>query len=346
MNVKPTQRIPSLDGLRAISIVFVLMSHTTRTLSSLPFLVKEALRTLGYLGVTVFFVISGFIITALLIREYHESRKIDLRAFFKRRAVRIMPAAGLFIVVVLLLGHPDLKQSLYALTFTTSYTFNKAYHPLQHLWSLSVEEQFYLLWPFAFAAGLRNARTCCWAVVATAPFFRLAFAHHDLFHIFPCVADSLAYGCLLAFYYTDIKSFTMTLSPRLISSRLIVGTLCACTAVLAWVGFQLYPTLWGFVPAMIALLTFIAIERNDFLLNCKPITSIGRLSYSLYLWQQPLMVLAGLFDLLPIRLALCFMAASLSYHFIEQPSIKLFKRLSAAPDSVRVPEANEQLRAK
>lgn len=105
---------------------------------------------LSYFGVTVFFVLSGFLITMLLLREYTRTSQIDLGGFYRRRAVRILPASLFYVTIILLLGHPSVIQSVFALTFTTSYFFRHAYLPLQHLWSLSVEEQFYFFVAIGF----------------------------------------------------------------------------------------------------------------------------------------------------------------------------------------------------
>ena len=154
-----------------------------------------------------------------------------------------------------------------------------------------MEEQFYLFWPLAFAAGLVSARRCCWAVVAIAPVSRLMFVHGDYLHLFPCVADSLAFGCLLAFYYPQVKSFAMA---RL-SSPLAFCALCAGTAECASAIYdvQNLVLLWSLVPAAIALVTLVAIERKDYVLNCGFIRAIAFMSYSFYLWQQPFLALPG-----------------------------------------------------
>jgi peptidoglycan/LPS O-acetylase OafA/YrhL len=143
--LKPrSHRIPSLDGLRGFSIWAVLLAHTANHFQQKVLqthLLNSGIWTLAYFGVTVFFVISGFLITSRLIKEYERSSRISLRDFYRRRAARILPASLVYIGVVLALGNATKLQSAYALTFTTSYFFRQAYAPLQQLWSLSVEEQ-------------------------------------------------------------------------------------------------------------------------------------------------------------------------------------------------------------
>ena len=329
------KRIPSLDGLRAVSILLVLLSNTINRFPTPLAPYAHLFQATAYFGVTVFFVISGFLITSLLLREREREGRINLRAFFVRRIARILPAAGFYIAVVLIVGHARLKQALLAVTFMTSYAFGHAYLPLQHLWSLSVEEQFYLLWPLAFAAGLLTARRYCWAVIAIAPICRLIFVHGEYLHLFPCVADSLAFGCLLAFFYPRIKSFAITrLSSPIAFSALCAGTLGLACAIY---DVQRLVLLWTFVPASIALITLIAIERQDYILNCGAIRAIGLMSYSLYLWQQPFLAMPGPYDTIPARLILCCAMACISYFLVEKPGVRLASKFNSAPLSGPAP---------
>ncbi len=289
---------------------------------------------LAFFGVMVFFVISGFLITTLLISDIETSGRISLKAFFRKRFVRILPAAGFYVAVVLALGHPKPLQAVYALTFTTSYAFGKAYIPLQHLWSLSVEEQFYLLWPLAFLGGLRSARFCCWAVILFAPICRLILVRHDVFHLFPCVSDGLAWGCLLAFYYNPLKNHLLKLfSGGRVLSTLAYAALCLLTPFMGWFVYEnRLVTLWGLVPALISIVTLVAIERRDYILNWRPLSWIGLLSYSLYLWQQPFIALnEGPLNTVWARNFMCLAAACFSYYLVEQPALKLFQPKSRKP---------------
>ena len=145
------RRIRSLDGLRAVSIILVMISHL---IGVRGFLVPEAagrVFELGELGVRVFFVISGFLITSILLRELAEHNSVDLVRFYFRRTLRIFPPYYLFVLVLAIvqaiglitLNPGDLSHAL-------SYSSN--YHPQRswfvgHTWSLAVEEQFYILWP-------------------------------------------------------------------------------------------------------------------------------------------------------------------------------------------------------
>lgn len=165
-------KIPSLDGFRAISILLVLYGHLygTRGYPSSTF--GSAMQWLGdvaHLGVLVFFIISGFLITWLLMGERAQSGHISLKNFYLRRSLRIFPAMYTLMLALLIatwLGWVQLegRDFAFAMTYTVNYFPN---HPWQigHLWSLAIEEQFYLLWPFALLL-LRERRALMLALGA------------------------------------------------------------------------------------------------------------------------------------------------------------------------------------
>ena len=210
------ERFPSLDGLRGISIWTVMLAHASTHFAGTPLHVRRVhvlLAIMAYFGVTTFFVISGFLITKLLLREHLRTSGVDLGSFYRRRAVRIFPAALSYILIVLLMAKVTAGQAACALTFTTTYFFDYAAKPLQQLWSLSVEEQFYLLWPLAFCFGVRNAKRYCWVIMFLSPFIRILLKHHgytQYSHLAPAIGDSLAAGCLLAFYENQVAVFAKT----------------------------------------------------------------------------------------------------------------------------------------
>jgi peptidoglycan/LPS O-acetylase OafA/YrhL len=321
-------RIASLDGLRGISIWTVLLAHASSHFAGTWLHIRrvhEVLATLAYFGVTVFFVISGFLITSLLVKEHTRSSSIDLGQFYRRRAVRILPASLVYIGVVLALGSATKAQSVYALTFTTSFFFRQAYTPLQQLWSLSVEEQFYLLWPLVLLAGVRSAKRCGWAVMIFCPVLRLFLGirgYPEIEHLAPANADSLAAGCLLAVYYEKVRAFAL----RYLVSGSNFVLLCLASIVTLELAIRWNMVFWGIVPCMIALIISAAIERRDKVLNKGPLVWSGLLSYSLYLWQQPFLVLDGPLNFLSVRLAATFAAAYISYRFVEQPALGALRR--------------------
>ena len=329
-----------MDGLRGISIWAVILAHSSNhfQVGVLQIhLFHSGIWVLAYFGVTIFFVISGFLITSLLIKEYDSSSRIDLRHFYRRRAVRILPASLVYIGIVLALGSASWSQTAYALTFTTSYFFKQAYTPLQQLWSLSVEEQFYLLWPLIFLLGVRSAKRCGWAVMVLCPMLRLFLRHRgypEIEHLAPAIADSIGAGCLLALYYDKARAFVIR---HFVSGYgfvlLCLGSLTASEVVFR---FNLWE-LWGIVPGMIALIIAAAIERRDMVLNAGPLVWSGLLSYSLYLWQQPFLTLNGPLNFLSFRIFAALAVAYISYRFIERPVLNIFKPKTKEDSAVAAP---------
>jgi peptidoglycan/LPS O-acetylase OafA/YrhL len=142
-------RIPSLDGVRAISILLVIAGHWTETHTT--GVKADIAGAFANLGVRIFFVLSGYLITRLLLEEQATTGEISLRQFYLRRARRILPASLFFMLTVFIWYHRELRwqHALAALLYVTNFDPG---HPwfLGHLWSLSVEEQFYFLWPAVF----------------------------------------------------------------------------------------------------------------------------------------------------------------------------------------------------
>lgn len=326
-----SKRIASLDGIRGLSIWTVLIAHAWDHFASKWHsfaLVRQVTSPLASFGVNIFFIISGFLITYLLLKEEQNTGSIRLGRFYQRRAMRILPAFLLYTAVILGFGHASVPQITYAFTFTTSYFFQEAYKPLQQLWTLSVEEQFYLLWPLCMLLGSRFARRACWSVFLLAPALRLILLHthrYALIHGAPAQADMIAAGCLLAFYHSRVRE---AVRVHLLSTpRFLLAALLTSAFTLACYRFGVVSCL-GFASLAIAVVVAAAIERQDAILNRGPLVWCGLLSYSLYLWQQPLLVLHGPFDKPYVRLPLVFLAGWLSYRFVEQPVLAWFSQPS------------------
>jgi peptidoglycan/LPS O-acetylase OafA/YrhL len=199
--------VPSLDGLRALSISLVFLGHLNGTRGFATF--DLGIGNYAQLGVVVFFVISGFLITRLMLLERIKNGRVSLKLFYERRALRLFPASYTFIAIVSLLTlagvfHLRPTDLWHAATYTVNFLPNRG-KQIGHLWSLSVEEQFYMIWPLTFVLfGPKRAGWVIFGVILFGPvarscdwLFLRGTPYHDL-EMFPMVADSLAMGCLLA----------------------------------------------------------------------------------------------------------------------------------------------------
>lgn len=330
-------RIPSLDGLRAVSIGLVMFAHLCGTHRFLPVKTLGFTSDLGNLGVRVFFVISGYLITGLLLKELDRTGEISLRQFYARRTLRIFPAAFAFLLAVALLQLP-LKPGdmLHAVTYTSNYHPNHAW-TLGHLWSLSVEEQFYLLWPTVLVFfGRKNGLLAALFAVAAAPvlrtadFYIFAVPPNMIGPEFQTAMDAIAVGCLLAGAQRFLSG-----SPRYLAALRSPWTLLLIPLAIGLNFGALYPRVW--LPLGIsALNVVIAIVIDRFvrfpvgLLNHRAMVWIGVRSYSLYLWQQVFLnrSAASWWTAFPANLLLAVVAAMASYSLIEQPFLAMRGRVS------------------
>lgn len=212
-----SRRLPSLDGLRAISIVLVLVGHLAGSRHFLAMATVAKAGDLGNLGVRVFFVISGFLITGLLAAEREKTGGVDLRAFYIRRALRIFPAFFVFLFAAVWLsriGFATVNRGdvLHAITYTANYRGSTSTFSLRHLWSLAVEEQFYLIWPLTFAGlSLAAGRRALAAALLLAPVLRVGVTSMYPGYVefvptaFESVCDALATGCLTALVLPELR---------------------------------------------------------------------------------------------------------------------------------------------
>jgi len=335
-------RLASLDGLRAISFALVLLGHLdrTRNLGKIPYI--DVFGDLAHLGVVIFFVISGFLITGLLIEEYDRTGRISLKLFYTRRALRILPASFAYIGIIGLLskaGYITLSRHdlQYAFSYLVNYKLDRSWF-IGHLWSLSVEEQFYLLWPLVFS--IVSPRHRIWAsagFVAMGPaarFFGWLLLHGSPYRnleMFPMVADSLAAGCLLAVLRGRLE--TQSAYLRLFRpwiSALLVGMVLAINR---YTGYTIVSVFGGLlINLQLAVLMHRCMYcRGDALgrfLSWRSISFVGVLSYSLYVWQQPFLHSgsAAWASSFPENILLAAAAALVSYFLLEKPFMKLRDR--------------------
>jgi peptidoglycan/LPS O-acetylase OafA/YrhL len=317
------QRIPSLDGLRAISITLVVLSHLVKW----KHVSLEVLGSYGALGVHVFFVLSGYLITNLLLREYQRSSTIGLRDFYIRRAFRIFPAAFVFLAVVIVLYWQQMRW--YHVAAAVFYVANMDISRpwiFGHLWSLSIEEQFYLLWPFALKKWHRHKTAILLSVFLATPVLRTALyvfkVRGGLVGSLPVLGDQLAIGCLLAVFAPRIPKINRSIALAMVLATIFIPWFPATSPARSlFMLFVLRPLL----HVSIAGLVLHVIQVPYRLLNWAPISWLGKISYSLYLWQElfcsnPALHL-GYFLVVPALACAC-----LSYYLVEQPMLRLRDR--------------------
>jgi peptidoglycan/LPS O-acetylase OafA/YrhL len=323
---------PDVEGLRGVAILLVLLFHGTSVLPG------------GFIGVDVFFVISGFLITDLLLRELESTGTISLAAFYGRRMRRLLPAATVVLVVVLAASYlvlPPLDRSTImadgasAALFVSNIRFalNEGHYftavstpsPFLHYWSLSLEEQFYLVWPFLLLVVARGRRVRRAAGVALLVLLGLSFAVGLAlsyppttwgFYALPARAWQFAAGGLIA-----AGAARLARLPRPAALALGWAGVAVLVAALLVTGDSVpYPGLAALLPTGAAVLMIVAGMRTDGavrLLETRPIRFLGRISYSLYLWHWPLLVLpavlAGAPLAPPVQLALVGVAVLVAW---------------------------------
>jgi peptidoglycan/LPS O-acetylase OafA/YrhL len=363
------ERIGAVDGLRAIAVAGVIAFHFGLGVPG------------GFLGVDLFFVISGYVITRLLLTEWHRTGSIDWARFWGRRARRLLPAVLALLVAVQVWLHlgalPELRsttdaQTVMALAYVSNWYAifaNVSYWgaltastPLTHLWSLAVEEQFYLIWPLVLIAVLMTVRSRrVLAVVAGVGAAASYLAEATLFRL---------HGVDRAYLGTDTRSGALLLGVlcalaltrvipgpggswdrRLPAGRLAVGRPVFAVAVAAlavlWATAGIgEPWLYGGglvvagVSAAIVIAYLVAVPGSlpARALTARPVLWIGRISYSLYLWHWPVHVYAthqwsGLQRplLVACEIAATLLLAAASFRFVETPARRVRRPLLLAP---------------
>lgn len=326
--------IPSLYGLRGIAAGIVVLSH----------LGLEAFN--ATYAVICFFVLSGFLITHLLLREFDKTGDISLRQFYTRRALRIFPAfygyAAFYIAGRLVVHLPiDWQSVLSCLTYTCNYYFAFSGHPLAtmlHAWSLAVEEQFYLLWPFIVwrlrgnrpmmmkLLGATILAVWTWRWIAVLNDFNGTY----VFGAFETRADALAIGCLIA-----VASRERCLPRWLIGTKWLAAVAIAAVCLSSALVINGPRYAWSLVALAFAVVLIQSVahaqSRCYRFLNSPLLHALGVISYSLYLYHPFANRLPGSLHRLPIGIAFALLLATASYWIVEKPFLRLKDRLSKAP---------------
>ncbi len=345
-----TRRIPydpSLDGLRAIAVIAVMLYHA-----------DVGWAPAGFLGVDLFFVLSGYLITTLLIVEYNTSGRVDLRAFWIRRARRLLPALLAVVAVIVVAGaqlsrvepgntlRPDVISSLlYVQNWNALFSGNSYFalftdpSPLVHTWSLAIEEQWYLVWPLMFVLLVRLrssavrlsliAALACGSAVAMAVVANEADPSRAYYGT-DTRAQALLIGAILALSITRFERSVVTTRRS--------GALAA-VALAGWMAFVLLADdsqMWMYRGGFTAVAVFAAVTVGDLRTNpqslvarvlaTRPLASLGRVSYSAYLWHWPVFLVfteervgvSGA-SLVFVRCGIAITIAYLSFFALERP---------------------------
>jgi len=342
---------PALDGARAIAILSVLGFHAIQR------------PTGGFLGVHIFFVLSGFLITTLLLEEWNARGAISLRHFYFRRALRLLPALALALlgfatITAILLetgrapedltAHGAAKGALLGILYVSNIAQAAGTNvpgSIGHLWSLATEEQFYLLWPICLIAALHaglSRRTIGAGLtglilivalhrlemsVRGVPQRRMYFAPDGSF-------DLLLVGCLAGAFLTSAGSSGLAAMRRFCRIAWLPAAAVVGTAILVAQIFDqaLYDgLLLAFGLAVAVLLLQLVLDEDCLLgrvLSLRPLVYVGQISYGIYLWHQIIFALplGHGYSRGALGVAVTVSVASASYHLVEKPFLRRKRR--------------------
>lgn len=339
-------RVRALDGLRGVAVLLVFAAHVR----------FPGLHFAGGTGVTMFFALSGYLITTLLLAEFRSAGKISLRAFYVRRALRLLPAITVFSSTCLACGWATLSDVAWVLAYVGNWA-RAAGHglgALHHTWSLSVEEQFYFIWPALVVLAGRTARPIAWlgAIALTgAVCSSLARALlWDGSNSIPRLhfgsdtnANGLLVGCTIAL------AIAAGWSPKV--PYAVAAAAAAGIAVLSGVlglaprfrllgiyGLQFtFTWAWPITALLTCVILLYARHERVRALEWRPLCWMGTISYGFYLWHMPAVdylmpALSGLPR--PVSIVLTFSASLavsvLSYFTLERPLLRLKRRFERA----------------
>ena len=356
--------IKGLNALRALSVALVIMSHVGILAAvSSPMLKSFFTIFNAFTGVMFFFVISGFLITTLLIAERERTGTIGFKNFFARRALRILPLYYLALLIAVVFGILGIQKiPAEAIVKGITYTYNFVQQKnnvgfLSHLWSLAVEEQFYLVWPFLFLLMIGKPwRLVALCMVSTLICYSVArsFNWHDPIHTiyylgrwFIPAAYPIFIGC----------AFALVLHYSA-AAKVILGSWVCLAAALGLLAAPLVfeHTLGSlnqqYLVAFGVALLICWISRNQHLkavqvLESGPIAYMGKISYGLYVWQG---IFTGNGNIeshhwppqpFTLGVALTIIVSIISYHWFETPFLRLKKRFSWGRSGQSAPGAHK-----
>lgn len=363
----------TLDGWRGVAILLVIAGHAMDgILSGLSWAgvaAAEQIRYIGIHGVLIFFGLSGFLITSRLLGEELRHARVSLWQFYLRRAFRILPATLFFLTAVgwlALCGVLDISigRWLGALLFAANYSTAEYSWYLGHFWSLAVEEHFYMFWPLLFLCLPRQRLVCAIGMACAVAVWRAVDFKYQLSGSTAAVfmgrtdirADHLLWGCAVALAYARPQwqaRWQTVLCLRLV--RWLMGggfllLLWAATQPLDWKWKFLLLSLEGMLVPLLILSTYLAHGSHlSRWLESVLMRVLGRLSFSLYLWQQLFFVWADAlvpalapWQQFPFNVIALGVMSALSYYMVEQPAIALGRKVLARWPRTNLPALARQ----
>ena len=353
--------IPELDGLRGVAILGVMFFH-----ANAPFLKG------GYLGVDIFFVLSGFLITSLLISEFDGSGSVSLKNFYMRRVLRLGPALIALLIVFCLASFAVLSEekansnfvdALISLAYFSNWARAFSIHPpdfLGHTWSLSIEEQFYIVWPIILLMLLRVSKKRHHVVVIAAAIalfswiFRIYLSMNAapierIYNGLDTRADALMVGCTLGVVLSS--GLVSENAKKMLQKLLVVIAPLSMACLLAFSILSSWRNPWMYYCGFFIVELLTAALVLDILMNPQSIIRkllamrwlvwVGSISYGLYLWHYPIyrtisaLGFHGL-TIITVGSLVTFIVAALSYYAMERPILKFKKRFArATPNSIQ-----------
>ncbi len=340
--------ISSLDGLRAFAIIFVIIAHINWGIKN-----EYIGRTFmgGGLGVRIFFAISGFLITTLLLKEKIISKNISLKKFYIRRGLRILPVYLLAILVIFILDqifklNIATRMYVYVITFTENFNGSGEHWYTRHFWSLSVEEQFYLLFPFVLKKSLKfyiklSLFLICISPVVTYFFYHQQYIHSDSIRDIVKIAYMILAQGLVSILMGSLGAILLFKFKVNTHFQIKFLSLFQAVAIVMFWYFDKNGSLISEILRDVLITTFlistICFSNSVFykLLNTSILKTIGVLSYSIYIWQQlfvynqPWGHTFKYANSLWLNLPILFIVGYLSYHYFEKPFLKFKTKFSS-----------------
>lgn len=361
------RHIPALDGIRGIAIILVLLFHL-----HIPGL------SLGWAGVPLFFVLSGFLITGILIDAKKEKFSYYIKSFYIKRTLRIFPLFYLYLILnflALVVTNRPVDGYAWYFSYLQNYhlgaeIYSQGYIPgiVAHTWSLAVEEQFYLLWPFVvFFLNRKQLAYLCIVLIVAAPVTRWIILQ-DSGNIYmanvtlPGCLDMMAYGALLAI----LRTSTIKIVSALVFSLFSVGALLMLYAIYTlgldafwnpekWTApaFYAYTALAFIFGLPIWLVTKTPVSLLVCALTTRPLLYTGKISYGLYIWHYAVFLIMDKITLklnisneyfIPqiISLIASYAIAAASYYIFEVHFLRIKDRLYVKPES-KIPPLSKEI---